>query len=73
MKIGTLYDMARHYLPDINTTMFTEFYQQALDKLCTDVNISRVTETVATSSLNTNDIVKIYHVTYNGEEIQRIF
>lgn len=74
MKIGTLYDTAKQYLPEITTKEFTLFYNQALEKLSHDLNISETVEeftgTDVPNMLPT--AIKIYDVQYNGESLQRI-
>ena len=74
MKIATLYDMAKQYLPEITSKEFVLFYNQALEKLSYELNIAETTEeftgddVAAMPSLAT----KILDVSYDGVSLSRV-
>jgi hypothetical protein len=73
MKIGELYDMARSYLPDINPTLFTHFYNIGLSKLTNEIRLVRETDTYTDSTYQDalSDTVKILEVRIDGEVCPR--
>ena len=74
MKVGELYETARMYLPGINTTIFTMFYNQALEKLSYDLNIAERTDTFTGDDVEDVPLfaTKILKVYYNGTELARL-
>ena len=74
MKIGTLYDIAKQYLPEITSREFVLFYNQALEKMSYDFNIAEVVEVFTGSSIAAmpSSATKILDVIYNDESLQRV-
>ena len=74
MKIGTLYDTARRYLPEISKREFVLFYNQALGKISRELNVAEVTEEFTGSAIPAmpSMATKILSVSYGGEELSRV-
>lgn len=74
MKIGTLYDLAKQQLPDINKNMFTIMYNEALAKITQDLRVDQreVTMTSADFSDFADKVVKIHSVVIDDTSIARV-
>ena len=74
MKIGELFETARMYLPGINATIFTMFYNQALEKMSYDFNIAERTDTFTGADVASMPqyATKILEVYYDGEQVPRL-
>lgn len=74
MKIGTLYDLVKQYLPQVSKRMFTVMYNEALAKITQDLRVNVVEESVLPAEYDalTKKIVKVISVSVNGEEIPRV-
>ena len=74
MKIGTLYDLVKQYLPTVSKRMFTVMYNEALAKVTQDLRVNMTKETVTSAQFDdlTKRIVKVMSVTINGEDISRV-
>jgi hypothetical protein len=74
VTIGTLYDTAKRYLPELTTREFVLFYNQALEKISYDLNIAEVTEvfTGADVAAMPTLATKILDVIYDGSSLSRV-
>ena len=74
MRIGTLYDTAKRYLPELSAREFVMFYNQALEKLSYDYNIAETTETFTGEDITLVPSIatKILDITYGGDSLSRI-
>jgi hypothetical protein len=74
MNVGTLYDTARQYLPELTTKEFVLFYNQALEKISYDLNIAEVAEEFTGTDIENMPSLatKILEVQYAGEILPRM-
>lgn len=74
MKVGTLYDLVKQYLPTVSKRMFTVMYNEALAKITQDLKVNVVSEITTSDQFDdlTKKIVKVISVSVNDEEISRV-
>jgi len=74
MNIGTLYDLAKQYLPAINKRLFTIMYNEALAKVTQELRVEIAKEEVDVEDFASlaDKIVKVISVSVDGKEISRV-
>lgn len=74
MNVGTLYDTARQYLPELTTKEFVLFYNQALEKISFDLNIAEVVEEFTGNDIENMPTLatKILEVKYADDVLSRM-
>ena len=74
MTVGTLYDTAKRYLPELTTREFVLFYNQALEKISYDLNVGETIESFTGADIASMPTLatKILDVIYNGNSLSRV-